>query len=354
MVPNEDPTRSAPDDPITPADTLPEVSPPTAGFILQLFVIPAIIVLIIIMVWMLFSWLAHMGGDPRSYITEMKQNKANSWQQAYNLSEELRQDSELRANPELAKELALFLNELLDQPLPPPESNRKDRRDPRSEEVQRRGFLCKTLGEFSVADDAMPVLIRAAKDDGSDDEDVLRVRLMALEAIALLAYNAPGPAIAEDEGLLTLLLAASRSDDPKVALRGVTALGSVGGDRAIARLEEVLDEPHHVDVHYNAATRLAQHGNAASIDILLEMLDPTQKRGLQDEPNEAAKDYKRARILLNGLRAARQLAQENDTFDRSALTARVEALADADVPKQIQLEAAETLSALRKKSKPRE
>ena len=88
---------------IRPQDSLPEVQPPTAGFIIQLFIIPGLIVLVIIMVWLMFTWLAHMGGDPRSYIAEMKLNKPNSWQQAYNLSESLRQNEAYRSDAALAR-----------------------------------------------------------------------------------------------------------------------------------------------------------------------------------------------------------------------------------------------------------
>ena len=52
----------------SPDDALPPVEPPSAGFILQLFVVPGVIVVVVIMIWLMFNWLAHMGTDPRSYV----------------------------------------------------------------------------------------------------------------------------------------------------------------------------------------------------------------------------------------------------------------------------------------------
>ena len=42
-------------------DLLPPVEPPSAGFIIQLFVVPALIVLVIVSVWFTFSWLVRIG-----------------------------------------------------------------------------------------------------------------------------------------------------------------------------------------------------------------------------------------------------------------------------------------------------
>ncbi len=330
--------------PIQPAETLPEVQPPTAGFILQLFVIPGVIVLAIILVWLLFSWLAHMGGDPRSYLEAMKQNRANSWQQAYNLVESLRQNDEYRNDSELAKDLAAFLDELLDKPLPKSDAQRaRFARDARSEEIERRGFLCKALGEFHVASDSLPILIRAAGSHSADDE--LRVRLAALEAIALLAENVPDQEMLANEDLLPLLLNASQSSDHKIALRAAMALAAVGNSEAIARLEQMVGEPQHVDVHYNVATGLARNGSVAAVDLLVEMLDPDETRGIEGEDQQSA-PFKRAVIMLNALRAARMLAEANPDADLQPLVEATRLLRAAEMPAQIQMEAAATLRVL--------
>ena len=45
-------------------DDLPPVEPPSAGFLVQLFLVPALIVGIIVCVWLAFHWLAQLGNDP--------------------------------------------------------------------------------------------------------------------------------------------------------------------------------------------------------------------------------------------------------------------------------------------------
>ncbi len=330
---------------ISPDDALPAVNPPSAGFLIQLFVIPGIIVLVIVMVWLLFTWLAFMGGDPDSYLKEMRQNKANSWQQAYNLSEVLRQNEEHRRDAGLAASVADFLSDLLDQPLPPATAGRQQsQRDPRGEEIRRRGFLCKTLGEFYVTDAALPVLIRAASTH--DQEDDLRVRLAALEAIALLAENTEDRAVVESSALMSLLRESSLNPDHKIRLRAAVALAAVGSDEALDCLQQMLDQPQHVDVHYNVATGLARRGKTACIEMLREMLDPYESRGVAGEPSQDARQFKQTMILLNALKAVRSLAESDPEADLSSLVEPVRQLADWKAARQVRLEAKLTLVVL--------
>jgi hypothetical protein len=52
--------------------SLPPVEPPTATFILQLFLIPLTIVASVVVLWLLFSWMAHMGrDDPSTLIRDL-------------------------------------------------------------------------------------------------------------------------------------------------------------------------------------------------------------------------------------------------------------------------------------------
>ena len=76
------------------------------------------------------------------------------------------------------------------------------------------------------------------------------------------------------------------------------------------------------------------------------MLDPDQKQALQLEGEEEMRQFKQAMILINGLRAARQLAEQNQGADFEPLRAAAERLAEAPVARQVRLEAAQTLHAL--------
>jgi hypothetical protein len=364
-MPSDHPPADPENKKISPADTLPDVKPPSAGFIIQLFVIPGVIVLVIVLIWLMFTWLAHMGGsDPRTSLDAMRQNRPNSWQQAWNLVETLQRNEEYKTDAELAKEIADFLSELRREELPlaassQAASNEPPRqRDGRSEEIKRQIFLCKALGEFLVADDSLPVLIEVASRHRSDDE--LEVRLAALESIALLAHNLHDTKPLDDPALLPMLLAASRDRDHQVAIRAVMALSALGTEPAVERLTEIVNEGHHVDVHYNAATGLARYGNVACVEMLLEMLDPTETRGIdaegtarpentrQAEELEQNKAYKRTLILLNGLRATRMLAEKNPQADVVALREAVEQLLQTEENSQVRDQAEQALRVLQR------
>jgi len=341
----DSPPPTVPANPSREEEVLPPVEQPSAGFIVQLFVIPGMIVLVIVLLWLGFSWLAHHGTDPAELVRQMRQNRANSWQLAYNFSEELRQNDLYRQDPALAEEVARFLDELLDEPLPPPSGNSLGGTNPRDQEIVRRGFLCRALGEFLVPDPVLPVLIRAASSHTGDDD--LRVRLAALEAIALLIENTETRGDKVQPEVLGVLVASSESDDRKIASRATIGLAAARQPEATARLIEMLDEPHHVDVHYNAATGLARLGRVEGLEILEEMLDPEVDRGLIDEGNPAEKEIKRLRILLNALRATRFLASQNPQADLTSLQLAVENLLEQEENSQIRIEARKTLQQLR-------
>lgn len=329
----------------SPQDNLPEVTPPTAGFIFQLFIIPAAIVLVIIMVWLMFAWLAQMGGNPKDYVEDIQKNKANSWQLAYNLTTELRRDPVYRNDVELSNELARMLQERLPAPLP---ADKKSR----SNETMLRVFLAKALGEFEVADQSIPVLLAAA---GNADQEQAEVRKAAIEALALLSSNLDGEPLRDRSAAVApILIVASEDDDYQVAERAAYALSLIGGSEAISRLEAIVTGVSYPNVRYNAATGLARVGNAKAIPVLLEMLDPAETAGLVIERNEelkeveieSAKRHKQLMLLLNGLRATRQLAEKNQSADLSELRQAVQQLIEFTTEKQIRLEATDVLKAL--------
>ena len=97
------------------------------------------------------------------------------------------------------------------------------------------------------------------------------------------------------------------------------------------------------------ATGLARWGNPACIDVLDEMLDPESQRGVANEPSDRDRDYKRAVIVTNGLRATRMLAEANATADLSVLSNRVKLLADSSPQREIRVEAASTLDLLERR-----
>src|SRR3954469_20434221 len=89
--------------PYDPALTeLPPVEAPTAGFIVQLFVIPAVIVFVVIVVWLLFGKLAGGERDAMEYV-RMIRASATNWRSAnraaFELASLIQNDPKLASDP---------------------------------------------------------------------------------------------------------------------------------------------------------------------------------------------------------------------------------------------------------------
>ena len=71
-------------------EDLPPVTPPSAGFIVQLFVIPALIVMGVVSVWALFGKLADSGSDWQQLVAELGGgNEHRRWRAAQELAQVL-------------------------------------------------------------------------------------------------------------------------------------------------------------------------------------------------------------------------------------------------------------------------
>src|SRR5436190_22923969 len=95
-------------------ESLPPVAPPTGTFILQLFLIPLLIVTIVVVLWLMFSWVAHMGRDNAGdVVNAIIREDTASWQRAYELADMLRNRDDsfagLRQIIELVKTYAILL-----------------------------------------------------------------------------------------------------------------------------------------------------------------------------------------------------------------------------------------------------
>jgi HEAT repeat protein len=117
---------------------------------------------------------------------------------------------------------------------------------------------------------------------------------------------------------------------PHAELRAVAAyaLGVIGGDQAIERLEQMLHDSYP-NARYNAATGLARIGNAKCVGVLKEMLDPTNPLAYKDEINPNDQAHKRVTVLLNGMSATLHLAAANPSADLTSLKTAIENLASA-------------------------
>src|SRR5215469_10938303 len=108
--PFADPSKSAGKPPDLP--DLPPVEAPSAGFVVQLFVIPAAVVVVVIIVWLLFGKLAGGERDPMEYVRQLREPTAN-WRSAYELASLIQNDAAIASDPKLVGELTdLFSHEL--------------------------------------------------------------------------------------------------------------------------------------------------------------------------------------------------------------------------------------------------
>jgi HEAT repeat protein len=346
MASGSDPQRkAAATPPSSPEDVLPAVQPPSAGFLLQLFLIPMMIVSVIVGVWFMFSWLASAGSDPRELVRDLKKLNNSSWQKAVSLANQL-QDPKydaLRDDADLARDLAGVLRTEL-------ESGMTD--DAR---ISLRVYLCRILGEFRV-DAGLPTLLEAAKQEKSIED--VRVRVSALEALAVLANNLGPDKAREATGLLDTVLDCSNAVAPAQDTEGLYAelrsraayvLGVLGGDAARGRLVQLLDDSYP-NARYNAATGLARQGDPRCGRVLLAMLDPKNQESVEGEMIDSNREAKRLSVMVNALRAAGQLLDKLDdasqTDDTRAVRAAVEKLSEQGEPKAIGLVARDVLRGL--------
>ena len=344
---SDEPTPQA-NDSLPADDALPPVEAPGVGFIMQLFFIPLVIVMIIVMLWLMFSYFAHMGTNPKDLVTQIEKLNDGSWQKASALADLLNnpQNEHLKHDRELAQRIATLLeNEI--------ETGSVDEK-----RLRLRMFLCLVLGEFRV-ETGMPALLKAARSERTEEEAA--VRRTALEALAALTSNV-GPENISDRGQLEQeLLAASHERDNQLRQTAAFALGVLGSDAAIDRLAVMLGDSYP-NTRYNAAAALARNGDPRAERRLLEMLDPNNERafteqdleGKREEQIAEGKRWKRSLVLSNGIKASVILAQENPEYDPAALRSAIEKLLDPNLdlemgplPAQVKFQAQEALDQLK-------
>jgi HEAT repeat protein len=310
---------------VSPDDQLPPVSPPSAGFIVQLFVIPALIVAIIFTIGWGIKWLADRGADPKAYVAALKRNNDGRWQAAHDLAEVLRnqRNEHLKDDPALAADLVDVLRAEM-------EAGNLDEYS-----IKLRGYLCNALGEFRVAH-VVDILVEAAQHQRDPKE--FDVRLAAVKALAVHLSQTRPDKRSDSPALLTTILAASREDDSLMRSTAAFALGSHSGDEATRRLVAMLND-NYPDVRYNAATMLAVQGDIRAKATLAEMLDPDEMVAVATEEQLAARDYKRQLILVNALRATKELVAKDPSAGPGPLRAAVERLAHGESAGQVRTEA---------------
>jgi hypothetical protein len=336
-----------------PSGDLPPVEPPTVGFILQLFVIPMVIVTIIVVIWLLFNWLAHMGSNPTELVQDLRKPNDARWQKALTLADLLRNphNTHLKKDRALAKGLADVLNDEM-------QAARMDETP-----IQLRVFLCRALGEFETPE-VLESLLQAARTEREPIE--VQVRRSAIQSLAVYISNNEPENLHSHSDLLAVLLDAARArsdsdaENAKAELRSTAAfaLGLLGSREALDQLDVLLGDAYP-NARYNAAVALCRQGDARALPVLAEMLDPENEESVSREPDEEGKPWKRLLVMENGIRAAGQLVEKNQGDDLTALDAALEKIEKSDLTKfksgarrGIRIEANEVRIKLKERAKP--
>ena len=297
--------------PLSADDALPPVEPPSAAFLVQLFLVPGLIVSIIVCVWLAFHWLAHLGNDPQAYVRTLQRANEGRWQAALNLANDLRGpgSAALKQDEPLARELGRILSEEVVS----------GRSGEQSETL--RVYLCRALGEFAVPAAAAPLVERIA--DASDPQTARA----AVEALAVLQANlvAAGRDFADPAAVAAAVVAASQSDDAPLQSAAAFTLGVLGGEAAVERLLTLANATND-DIRFNAALGLARQGRTEAYEGLGEMLAlPDTVPGPGDDAAAQSRRYKRALVVVNALRGVALLVDATHEPPPAGLVERLKA-----------------------------
>jgi HEAT repeat protein len=169
----------------------------------------------------------------------------------------------------------------------------------------------------------------------------------------------------ENEKLEEVLIDASRErsatdqDNSVAELRSTAAfaLGVLGSERSLERLRVMLDDGY-ANARFNAAVALCRNGDAKSLGVLLEMIDPESDDVVRSEPTEEEKQTKRLMVMQNGIRAVARLAEKNSSADLSELEMALERVAESPLEKfdsrtrrGVRVEAEEALYRIRERAR---
>jgi hypothetical protein len=297
-----------------PPPDLPPVEAPSGAFIVQLFVIPALVVLVVIAVWLLFGKLAGGERDAREYVRLLRSPDAN-WRAAFELASLIQNDAKLGSDPVLLGELTDLLGHDLD----------------RNENPELTQYLALTLGAFRTLEtqspsgrpaDVVAVLARAL-----EPRQPNLVRIAAAASLAKHAARKEGRF--EDERAVRALAAASDSsqsqNDPELRQMAVYALGFFGGAPATEALRTRLDDPDRF-VRYNAAVALGRQGDEAARKTFREMLSSADLGKVLALPSELEKQNKIEAIEIEALQSLQTSVHAGKPALAASLRPELEAL----------------------------
>ncbi len=315
-------------------DDLPPVQPPSAGFIVQLFLFPALIVMGVVAIWWMFGMIAVGEQDWRKLVSELQsQNLLIRNRAMYGLAQVLDQDSrrgdqgqKLRSNREIAQGLT-------DQLVIELRSNSTSK-----EGVAIQEFLTRALGMMDSLDVIAPALESAM--EPQRDLDVRKCAIVSLSYVAGRAWERGQPL--SNTQCVEALVRISADPQPVMRQSAAFALGLFDSAEATHQLE-VLLESNDLMTGINAAIGLARQGSTRGFSVLRTALSTST---IENTPETAQEFGDQFRIVKNSLKAVADLAPKFDDQQKNELIPHVEELAAKHPEMRIRIDATAALNAL--------
>jgi len=367
---SSDPERSRPEE-------LPPVTPPSAGFIVQLFLIPALIVLAVVAVWALFGQLAHTENDWTHLTADISsKNELRRWPAAEGLAHLLHNEQispptdrqPLAENPIVVDSLTKLFTESL-------ATHGTD-----DETIRQQEFLARTMGALNADEKTLPVLAEAMK----VTNDIV-VRKSALMAISLIAgrhfddatgYSAAveartsAPSLAQrnlplatatisDLATLEQLRRSAQDPDPVIRHLAAYALASVSGPESLQQLRSMLGDSNRL-AQANAAIGLARNASIDGVATMMQLMTASMKPYVHvSNPNdttpltpeemqqvEVRHEIEETQVASNCLRAIGDLWPQIDAKDQTALLSLIRDMEQKFFASNVRQQAAELLKTI--------
>jgi len=294
---------------------LPNVEPPSAGFIVQLFVVPAVIVMVIIGVYLLFGRLASGEADWRQLVTDVRsENSHVRWRSALTLAQVLQDDAlrkeqgqHLASTPEVATALTDVLIDLL------------KKANPTEEETQQTDYMLKAVGLLDVPETAVPVLLTAA--ESQRDREIRKQALNSLAVICGRAFEDRKQPIDMPE-LTARVIEISKESEILSRHQAAFILGSLTSPEAVARLTSLLEDSDQM-TQVNAAVAFARQNSTQGFPVLERLFNEAADWKLvpsevkNDE--QATQHFERVMLVTNGMLAIQNLSPQLDAATRARL-----------------------------------
>ena len=323
-------------------DDLPPVQPPSAGFIVQLFIFPALIVMAVVAIWWMFGLIALGEQDWHKLVQELQSPNLHIRNRAmYGLAQVMIQDSRrgqqgqnLRANREIAQGLT-------DQLILELRKNSVSR-----DGVAIQEYLTHALGMMDLIEVTGPALYLAM--EPHRDIDIRKSAVISLSLVAGRAFDLKQP-LGTAEGV-EALIRLSTDSLPVLRQSAAFALGLFDSPEATHQLEVLLGDSDQL-TRVNAAIGLARHDSTAGYQVIIDSLKfsnvmklPITAIGVDEKSTAAGEQFLVVKNLLN---AVTSLVPRFNDEQRHELIPLVEQLSNDHAELRIRIDAATALNKLK-------